>query len=448
MNGFVGFLKTETDSGSTSKAKGSSSQSKGNVDRSSYADQDDAVADDARTPLQSQTPADDDVRPDDSQVDTQHIEDQTEVAVSAEFEEPDASQKQNGSEPTDNRDETDDDAVDAAELVAQLVVTDTNAQRIEITGDLKTEDAQEPASDALEIDSESSAQAVNDAVLSTTPATDAATASNAQLADTQTVAVQNVIDVKSKDVHRSSDVHATKVREPSKQVDAKIQADVPATTADSEQSISTHDVKDAATRNIQSETQKPADQSVTDAKPQTNPVTDVQAESVVETRTPSEESSSKPTDKDSRDKATKVANFILQRSEPGDSAASARAEQINAQIALENATDVKSDSKSVNADANGVQVDSLLRAVSMKGSHATAEGGSGLTSNSGNTQNDTSLTNQVVRGMNAIVNQRGGVMTLRLSPPELGDIRIQMTLTQGNVAADLRASTPQAQEAL
>ncbi len=57
---------------------------------------------------------------------------------------------------------------------------------------------------------------------------------------------------------------------------------------------------------------------------------------------------------------------------------------------------------------------------------------------------DAPLTHRIVRGFTAMVNQRGGSLTMRLDPPELGSLRVQMTLHQGNVTAQLFASTAQA----
>ena len=54
----------------------------------------------------------------------------------------------------------------------------------------------------------------------------------------------------------------------------------------------------------------------------------------------------------------------------------------------------------------------------------------------------------VVRGLTAMVNQRGGVMNMRLDPPELGELRIQMSLARGVVSAEFQATTSQAQAAL
>lgn len=51
---------------------------------------------------------------------------------------------------------------------------------------------------------------------------------------------------------------------------------------------------------------------------------------------------------------------------------------------------------------------------------------------------------RILRGLTTMFNQRGGVMTMRLHPPELGELRVQMTLAQGRVSAEFRASTPSA----
>jgi len=61
---------------------------------------------------------------------------------------------------------------------------------------------------------------------------------------------------------------------------------------------------------------------------------------------------------------------------------------------------------------------------------------------------DARVTGRVVRGLATMINQRGGVMTMRLSPPELGDLRVQMTITQGSVTAQFTAATEHAQNLL
>lgn len=49
---------------------------------------------------------------------------------------------------------------------------------------------------------------------------------------------------------------------------------------------------------------------------------------------------------------------------------------------------------------------------------------------------------RVVRGIRSAVNQRGGSITLRLHPPELGFVRIQMQLQDGAVRAQIESSHP------
>lgn len=48
---------------------------------------------------------------------------------------------------------------------------------------------------------------------------------------------------------------------------------------------------------------------------------------------------------------------------------------------------------------------------------------------------------QALRAMRSVVNQRGGSLTLRLNPPELGDLRIRLEMTQHVVSARLETST-------
>ncbi len=54
----------------------------------------------------------------------------------------------------------------------------------------------------------------------------------------------------------------------------------------------------------------------------------------------------------------------------------------------------------------------------------------------------------LVRGFNAMVNHSGGVMTMRLEPPELGQVRVQMTIAQGTVTAHFQPATAEAQAIL
>ena len=52
------------------------------------------------------------------------------------------------------------------------------------------------------------------------------------------------------------------------------------------------------------------------------------------------------------------------------------------------------------------------------------------------------------RGLAAAVQQRGGSVTIRLSPESLGNLKIEMSLQHGSVTVDLRAATPEAHELL
>ena len=54
----------------------------------------------------------------------------------------------------------------------------------------------------------------------------------------------------------------------------------------------------------------------------------------------------------------------------------------------------------------------------------------------------------IVRGLTAMVNQHGGSMTMRLDPPDLGQLRVQMVVHQAVVTAEFHASTTQAQAIL
>ena len=51
---------------------------------------------------------------------------------------------------------------------------------------------------------------------------------------------------------------------------------------------------------------------------------------------------------------------------------------------------------------------------------------------------------RVFRGLSAMVNQRGGAMTMRLQPPSLGELRVQMTIARGVVNAVFQPATPEA----
>jgi flagellar hook-length control protein FliK len=53
----------------------------------------------------------------------------------------------------------------------------------------------------------------------------------------------------------------------------------------------------------------------------------------------------------------------------------------------------------------------------------------------------TRVTDRVVKSLNTIAANRGGTVTLRLTPPDLGTLRIQVTMSGGSVQATFEAST-------
>ncbi|MEM9347910.1 MAG: flagellar hook-length control protein FliK [Planctomycetota bacterium] len=65
-----------------------------------------------------------------------------------------------------------------------------------------------------------------------------------------------------------------------------------------------------------------------------------------------------------------------------------------------------------------------------------------------NTDNDSLNTARLTRGLANAVQQRGGAVTLRLTPPEMGTVRIQMQITGTNVSASFHAESTSAQTLL
>ncbi len=122
--------------------------------------------------------------------------------------------------------------------------------------------------------------------------------------------------------------------------------------------------------------------------------------------------------------------------------ASARAVQIDAAVRVENAT----------GQAATLQLAAPLPVPASLPSSTTASVVQALPTPTTPTPSaDPDLdpfTARILRGLSATLNQRGGVLTMRLEPPELGQLRIQMTITQGTVSAEFQAATPQAQALL
>jgi flagellar hook-length control protein FliK len=125
----------------------------------------------------------------------------------------------------------------------------------------------------------------------------------------------------------------------------------------------------------------------------------------------------------------------------------ARAAQVDITVRLEN----------VGAPATGLDAQPMQLGLSGQASSHGASGNgfaqagfgeaAGLFGRAGIAE-DEAFTPQIVRGLHAMMNQRGGAMTLRLDPPELGELRVQMTIARGVVTAEFHASTPQAQTLL
>ncbi len=61
---------------------------------------------------------------------------------------------------------------------------------------------------------------------------------------------------------------------------------------------------------------------------------------------------------------------------------------------------------------------------------------------------DDAVTKRVVRGMSTMISRHGGSMTMRLDPPELGQLKVQMSIVRGVVTASFIASTDSARQLL
>ena len=74
--------------------------------------------------------------------------------------------------------------------------------------------------------------------------------------------------------------------------------------------------------------------------------------------------------------------------------------------------------------------------------------GTGASGGAEAAQNERAVSSSVSRGLAAAVQQRGGSLTIRLSPESLGQVRVDLEMSQGRVTASLHASTERAQEAM
>jgi len=128
--------------------------------------------------------------------------------------------------------------------------------------------------------------------------------------------------------------------------------------------------------------------------------------------------------------------------------AAARAEHVEQAIRLENATGQSPQSEAslrTLAASPGSNAQSLDTQTHIAARAPVAEH---LHLMQGDRADLSTFTSQTMRGLTALMNQRGGTMTMRLDPPELGALRVQMTIAHGTVSADFQASTPAAQALL
>lgn len=63
-------------------------------------------------------------------------------------------------------------------------------------------------------------------------------------------------------------------------------------------------------------------------------------------------------------------------------------------------------------------------------------------------ENDALNAARLARGLQSAVNQRGGAITLRLTPPDIGTVRVQMQITASRVTVQFHAETSQGQALL
>jgi flagellar hook-length control protein FliK len=128
------------------------------------------------------------------------------------------------------------------------------------------------------------------------------------------------------------------------------------------------------------------------------------------------------------------------------SAAVARAAQVEMGVRLENATGLSPviDAPSPNAvptqSKNAVPTASLRTGINQLGQSLIFTDQA-----SEQARSETPFSNQVVRGLTSMLNQRGGVMNMRLDPPELGALRVHMTIARGIVSAEFQPTSQQAQ---
>lgn len=87
-------------------------------------------------------------------------------------------------------------------------------------------------------------------------------------------------------------------------------------------------------------------------------------------------------------------------------------------------------------------------AATTKLSASAASAASPGVANAGDAEPDAVNAARMARGLNAAVKQQGGSLTLRLTPPELGTVRIELQIAGGTLAANFHAETEPARAML
>ena len=110
-------------------------------------------------------------------------------------------------------------------------------------------------------------------------------------------------------------------------------------------------------------------------------------------------------------------------------------------------------SAALNAQAGSTNAHTNAAGISMP-LIATVEGATSATSTlpaevpSSNPFENPAAAKLAAKGAEILANQRGGTITMRLEPPALGQLRIELRISQGAVVADFTAATPEARALL
>lgn len=144
--------------------------------------------------------------------------------------------------------------------------------------------------------------------------------------------------------------------------------------------------------------------------------------------------------------ATAAAMHVPASTQPGEAAAPARARaaQVEHAVRLENATGQAAQADSAIAAPRSATASSSLGSAFQQALGQGESGASNAQHSLDANADEPRLPASVLRGLSAMVNQRGGIMSMRLDPPELGQLRVQMMLARGAVTAEFQVATAQA----